>query len=70
MAAEAASLPDRGRPSAHDFRAAVSAFERDLLEDALAACRHNQRATAARLGLSYDQLRNQLRKHDLLGGRR
>jgi psp operon transcriptional activator len=70
LAAEAASLPDRGWPSAHDFRAAVSAFERDLLEDALAACRHNQRATAARLGLSYDQLRNQLRKHDLLGGRR
>ena len=58
-----------GSPPA-DFRAAVAGFERRLLEDALAACRHNQRATAARLGLTYDQLRNQLRKHDLLGGRR
>ena len=45
-------------------------FERRLLERALAACRHNQRATAAELGLSYDQLRNQLRKHGLLGARR
>jgi psp operon transcriptional activator len=53
-----------------DFRAAVSGFERRLLERALAACRHNQRATAAELGLSYDQLRNQLRKHGLLGARR
>jgi psp operon transcriptional activator len=52
-----------------DFRAAVSGFERRLLERALAVCRHNQRATAAELGLSYDQLRNQLRKHGLLGAR-
>jgi psp operon transcriptional activator len=49
-----------------DFRAAVAAFERRLLTGALAACRHNQRATASHLGLTYDQLRNQLRKHDLL----
>jgi len=53
-----------------DFRAAVSGFERRLLERALTACRHNQRATAAELGLSYDQLRNQLRKHRLLGAPR
>jgi psp operon transcriptional activator len=53
-----------------DFRAAVRGFERRLLEEALTACRHNQRATAAELGLSYDQLRNQLRKHGLLGARR
>jgi psp operon transcriptional activator len=53
-----------------DFRQAVAAFERQLLEDALATHRHNQRATAAALGLSYDQLRNQLRKHGLLPGRR
>ena len=71
LAAGAARSPDPARsPSSHDFRAAVGAYERDLLEDALTACRHNQRATAARLGLSYDQLRNQLRKHGLLGGRR
>jgi psp operon transcriptional activator len=53
-----------------DFRRAVAAFERQLLEDALATHRHNQRATAGALGLSYDQLRNQLRKHGLLPGRR
>lgn len=53
-----------------DFRQAVAAFERQLLEEALARHRHNQRATAAALGLTYDQLRNQLRKHGLLGGQR
>jgi psp operon transcriptional activator len=49
-----------------DFRAAVARFERDLLERALDRHRHHQRATAAHLGLSYDQLRHQLRKHGLL----
>jgi psp operon transcriptional activator len=44
----------------------VAAFERRLLEAALARNRHNQRATAAELELSYDQLRHQLRKHRLL----
>jgi psp operon transcriptional activator len=53
-----------------DFRQAVAAFERQLLEDALATHRHNQRATASALGLSYDQLRHHLRKHGLLPGRR
>jgi psp operon transcriptional activator len=57
-------------PPPGDFSAAVRGFERRLLVSALAACRHNQRATAAELGLSYDQLRNQLRKHGLLGVRR
>jgi psp operon transcriptional activator len=49
-----------------DYRQAVAAFERRLLEQALARHRHNQRATASALGLTYDQLRNQLRKHGLL----
>jgi psp operon transcriptional activator len=52
-----------------DFRQAVAAFERQLLEDALVAHHHNQRVTAGVLGLSYDQLRNQLRKHRLLPAR-
>jgi psp operon transcriptional activator len=60
--------PPPGSPP-EDFRTAVASCERRLLTDALAACRHNQRATAQRLGLSYDQLRNQLRKHALTGGR-
>jgi psp operon transcriptional activator len=49
----------------NDFRAAVSAYERSLLEDALARNRFNQRATAAALGLSYDQLRHALKRHKL-----
>jgi psp operon transcriptional activator len=60
--------PPPGSPP-EDFRSAVASCERRLLKDALAACRHNQRATAQRLGLTYDQLRNQLRKHALTGGR-
>jgi psp operon transcriptional activator len=56
-------------PGALDFRRAVAAYERQLLNDALARHRHNQRATAGALGLTYDQLRNQLRKHGLLARR-
>jgi psp operon transcriptional activator len=51
--------------STNDFRAAVSDYERRLLEDALRRNRFNQRATAAALGLSYDQLRHALKRHKL-----
>lgn len=50
-----------------DFTAAVEDFERNLLENALAAARHNQRRAAAALNLTYHQLRGLLRKHDLIG---
>ena len=49
-----------------NYRDAVSAFEQDLLTRALTHHRHNQRATAAALGMTYDQLRHCLRKHGLL----
>jgi psp operon transcriptional activator len=49
-----------------DFRDAVARFERDILEDSLDRHRHNQRATAKALGLSYDQLRHAMRKHGLM----
>ena len=49
-----------------DLRAAVNAYERALLEDALGRSRFNQRATATALGLSYDQLRHALKRHKLL----
>jgi psp operon transcriptional activator len=49
-----------------DFRADVTAYERALLEDALARNRFNQRATATAIGLSYDQLRHALKRHKLL----
>jgi len=48
-----------------DFRSAISAYERSILEDALARNRFNQRATATALGLSYDQLRHALKRHKL-----
>jgi psp operon transcriptional activator len=73
--ARQAPSPTRAEPASLDhlesrnFRASVMAYERGLLEAALAAHRHNQRATAARLGLYYDQLRNLQRKHGLLTGR-
>ncbi|MBT5241506.1 MAG: phage shock protein operon transcriptional activator [Rhodospirillaceae bacterium] len=49
-----------------DFKTETAAFEINILENALDACRHNQKAAAAYLGLSYHQLRNSLRKHGLL----
>ena len=57
-----------GPPTAttSDFRAAVTEYERALLQNALAANRFNQRATAAALNLSYDQLRHALKRHKLL----
>jgi psp operon transcriptional activator len=59
----AASIP---ATTTSDFRAAVSDYERALLQNALAANRFNQRATAAALNLSYDQLRHALKRHKLL----
>ena len=50
-----------------DFKSRVARFERDLLTTSLAENRFNQRATAEALGLSYDQLRHALRRHDLIG---
>jgi psp operon transcriptional activator len=75
-AAEAASSGEGAAPqppppiaappaSTSDFRAAVAAYEQQLLEDALRRNRFNQRATAAALGLSYDQLRHALKRHKL-----
>ena len=49
-----------------DFKSRVARFERELLSKALAEHRFNQRATAEALGLSYDQLRHALRRHDLI----
>jgi psp operon transcriptional activator len=66
---EAAAVQPEPAPSIEstsDFRAAVSAYERALLEDGLKRNRFNQRATAAALGLSYDQLRHALKRHKLL----
>ena len=61
--ATAAAPPNNASTS--DFRAAVANYERELLEDALRRNRFNQRATAAALNLSYDQLRHALKRHKL-----
>lgn len=50
-----------------DFRTTVAGFEQRLLTRALAAANGNRRAAAESLGLSYDQLRGQLRKHGIGG---
>jgi len=49
-----------------DFKSRVARFERELLARSLAEHRFNQRSTAEALGLSYDQLRHALRRHDLI----
>lgn len=63
METDTAAAPDMAR----GFAERVAAFERRLLAEALERGRQNQRVAAASLGLSYDQLRHQLRRHGLIG---
>ena len=49
-----------------DFRLAIAQYEKAILAAALEKCRWNQRAAAAALQLSYDQLRHALKRHDLV----
>ena len=65
FAAPASAIAAPPTTSTSDFRGAVAAYERQLLEEALNRNRFNQRATAAALGLSYDQLRHALKRHKL-----
>ncbi len=48
-----------------DLRAAVDGHEKAILLHALGRHRWNQRQTAKALGLSYDQLRHAIKKHEL-----
>ena len=50
-----------------DFRLAVAEYEKAILAAALDRCRWNQRAAAAALSLSYDQLRHAMKRHQLQG---
>jgi psp operon transcriptional activator len=52
--------------SCADFRLAVAEYEKAILAAALERCRWNQRAAAAALSLSYDQLRHALKRHQLM----
>lgn len=60
-------VPAPGLDGGSDFKTRVNRFERELLSRALAEHRFNQRSTAEALGLSYDQLRHALKRHELLG---
>lgn len=48
-----------------DFNTYMNAAEKQLVQEALVRNGHNQRLTAQSMGLSYDQLRGMVRKHDL-----
>ncbi|MCG2840102.1 phage shock protein operon transcriptional activator [Sandaracinobacter sp. RS1-74] len=63
-----AEKPETETPLPSDFRGAIALYERKLLEQALGASRHNQRRAAQMLGLSYDQLRHAMKRHNLLQG--
>jgi psp operon transcriptional activator len=52
--------------SCADFRVAVAEYEKAILAAALEKCRWNQRAAAAALSLSYDQLRHAMKRHQLM----
>jgi psp operon transcriptional activator len=52
--------------SCADFRLAIAEYEKAILANALEKCRWNQRAAAAALQLSYDQLRHALKRHEIL----
>jgi psp operon transcriptional activator len=54
--------PQPGLPSLH-LKEAVRGLEIQLLKTALEACKYNQKKAAAKLGLTYDQLRGLLKKH-------
>jgi len=67
--APSAVPPAEAAPSqGYDFTAHIAQTEKRLLTDALQRNAHHQKRTAEFLGMSYHQLRNQLRKHGLIGG--
>ncbi len=48
-----------------DLRTVVDQYEKNILAEAMARCRYNQKIAAETLGLSYDQIRHALKKHGL-----
>ncbi len=63
-----ASAPERREVT--DFNSHMAALEKQVLVEALALNHQHQRRTAQSLGLSYDQLRGLVRKHQLSRRRR
>ncbi|MGF1549366.1 MAG: phage shock protein operon transcriptional activator [Sphingomonadaceae bacterium] len=66
-AAAAAAEASHDPSDCSDFRLAVAEYEKAILTAALEKCRWNQRATAAALQLTYDQLRHAMKRHELQG---
>lgn len=76
LPATTAELADAATPAAPisphdpvncaDFRLAIAEYEKAILAAALEKCRWNQRAAAAALSLSYDQLRHAMKRHRLM----
>lgn len=50
-----------------DLKSHVSDYETELIEQAMAQAKHNQRKAAELLGLTYHQFRGYLKKYDLVG---
>ena len=61
-----ADVPLIAEPQPTDFKGRIARFERELLTKAMAEHRFNQRAAAKGLGLTYDQLRHALKRHNLI----
>ncbi len=62
----AGAVPSPSTAQPYDFTARIADIERKLLAQALQANGHHQKRTAAFLGMTYHQLRSQLRKHGLI----
>jgi len=62
--------PEQPAAAAVGFSERMGRIELQLLQEALAQHGHNQRRAAAALGLSYDQMRHLVRKHQLPRRRR
>jgi psp operon transcriptional activator len=63
--AVAAAAAEPAYDTVDDLRRAVDAHERAIVVHALGKHRWNQRQTAKALGLSYDQLRHCIKKHEI-----
>jgi psp operon transcriptional activator len=60
-----AASSDHDPAQCGDLRLAVALYEKAILAAALERCRWNQRAAAAALSLTYDQLRHAMKRHTL-----
>ncbi len=67
MAAKTLTAPAPAPAAVTDLRLAVLEHEKALLAAALLQCRHNQRATAKALNMTYDQLRHCMKRHGMAG---